>query len=105
MAVFPPSESKGKKHHRVLFLNDAALAIVKRRCEQYPTGMLFRNSCGNAWTKAGPIWYETLLKLSARSEFQEAAETTVLVAGSRYDAATAKVVRDAWAAVGIKVSA
>ena len=51
VAVFPPSESKGKRHPRVLFLNDAALAIVKRRCEQYPTGMLFRNVCGNAWTK------------------------------------------------------
>jgi Zn-dependent metalloprotease len=58
---------------------------------------------GKAWEKAGRIWYEALLKLNAKSEFQEAAETTVEVAGTSYDSATAKVVRDAWAAVGIKV--
>jgi Thermolysin metallopeptidase, alpha-helical domain len=58
---------------------------------------------GKAWEKAGRIWYETLRKLSAKSEFQEAAETTAEVAGTAYDSATAKVVRDAWAAVGIKV--
>jgi Zn-dependent metalloprotease len=60
---------------------------------------------GKAWEKAGRIWYDSLRKLTARSQFLEAAETTVLVAGSLFDAATAKVVRDAWAAVGIKVSA
>jgi Zn-dependent metalloprotease len=43
------------------------------------------------------IWYEALRKLTAKSEFQKAAETTVRIAGTRYDSATAKVVRDAWA--------
>ena len=59
---------------------------------------------GNAWGKAGQIWYESLRKLSAGSQFQEAAETTVNVAGTRFDAATAKTVRTAWAQVGITVS-
>jgi Zn-dependent metalloprotease len=58
---------------------------------------------GKAWQKAGQIWYEALRNLSAKSQFQDAAETTVQIAGTRYDSATAKVVRDAWAAVGIKV--
>lgn len=51
VAVFPPSESKGKRHPRVLFLNDAAVAILKPRCEQFPTGPLFRNAYGKPWTK------------------------------------------------------
>jgi Zn-dependent metalloprotease len=60
---------------------------------------------GKPWVKAGQIWYDSLRKLSAHSQFRDAAETTVLVAGSLFDAATAKVVRTAWADVGIKVSA
>ncbi len=51
VVVFPPSESKGERHPRVLFLNDAALAIVSKRCESRPSGPLFLNSRGNPWTK------------------------------------------------------
>jgi Zn-dependent metalloprotease len=50
---------------------------------------------GKAWEKAGRIWYETLCKLTAKSQFREAAETTVEVAGTGYDSATAKIVCDA----------
>lgn len=51
VAVFPPSESKGKRHPRVLFLNETALKILKRVCQSQPKGAVFRNTRGNAWTK------------------------------------------------------
>ena len=60
---------------------------------------------GRAWEKAGLIWYDTMLKLQRLSQFQEAAETTVQVAGTRYGNASLeqKAVRQAWKDVGIKV--
>ena len=60
---------------------------------------------GYAWEKAGLIWYDTMLKLQRLSQFQEAAETTVQVAGTRYGNASIeqKAVRQAWKDVGIKV--
>jgi len=51
MAVFPPSEAKGKQHPRVLFLNELAFTILERRCQSVPSGLVFRNTRGNAWTK------------------------------------------------------
>jgi Zn-dependent metalloprotease len=60
---------------------------------------------GNAWEKAGMIWYETLRSLSRFSEFQEAAVTSCRIAGSRFGSGSAeqKAVVDAWKAVGIEV--
>lgn len=58
---------------------------------------------GNAWEKTGRIWYDTLVKLTVNSNFQDAANTTSQVAGDRFGAAEAKAVKEAWAAVGIKV--
>lgn len=58
---------------------------------------------GNAWEKAGDIWYHALLMLNRFSEFQEAAEVTHDVAGRRHGAEVAKVVKSAWERVGIKV--
>jgi integrase len=49
--VFPPKESKGKKLPRVVYLTDEAKAIAKRLIEEHPTGVIFRNSEGAAWTK------------------------------------------------------
>lgn len=46
--VFPQSE--GKTGVRIVYLSDAALQITKRRMQQFPSGKLFRNSRGNAWT-------------------------------------------------------
>jgi Zn-dependent metalloprotease len=52
--------------------------------------------------KLAKIWYETLThKLSSNSSFQDAANATVQVAGTLYDSATAKIVSDAWKAVGL----
>jgi integrase len=49
--VLPPSKSKGKKHHRVIYLTDRAREVVARLCREASTGPLLRNSEGNAWTK------------------------------------------------------
>jgi integrase len=49
--VFPVSESKGKRLPRVVYLNDVAFEIVKRRCQQHPAGPIFRNSRGIPWTR------------------------------------------------------
>jgi integrase len=50
-AVFPKDESKGKERERVIFLVPEAQAIIKKAIEKYPTGPLFRNTRGAAWTK------------------------------------------------------
>lgn len=49
--VIPPSKAKGKKTHRVIYLTDRSKEIVSRLMREWPTGMLLRNSEGNAWTK------------------------------------------------------
>ena len=61
---------------------------------------------GNAWEKAGRIWYETLLNLNESSEFQEAAKMTYLVAGSDYGSGSLeqKAVKKGWDTVGMVIS-
>jgi integrase len=50
-AVIPAGEAKGRKHTRTFYFpTDRSLEIVRRLCEQYPEGPLFRNSRGNKWT-------------------------------------------------------
>lgn len=58
---------------------------------------------GKAWVKTGQIWYDTLLGLNRYSEFQEAAELSVQMAGARYgtNSKEQKAVRGAWKKVGI----
>ncbi|MDA0834663.1 MAG: tyrosine-type recombinase/integrase [Planctomycetota bacterium] len=48
--VIPPRETKGKALPRVVYLTDSALAITRRLVLKHPTGKLFRNSNGKAWT-------------------------------------------------------
>jgi len=48
--VFPASESKGKKIPRVVYLTPKALEITTRLMGEHPTGALFRNRDGLAWT-------------------------------------------------------
>ncbi|HXD22628.1 MAG TPA: M4 family metallopeptidase [Gemmatimonadaceae bacterium] len=55
---------------------------------------------GNAWETAGRIWYDTMLRLPKRCEFQECAELCVQVAAAA-GADAAEAVRAAWAAVGV----
>jgi len=57
---------------------------------------------GNAWEKAGHIWYTTLTeKLDSAADFKKAAETTVEVAGDAYSQAEQDAVRSAWQQVGV----
>lgn len=47
---FSKSESKGKKHERVVYLTDAAMDITRRLMLAHPEGPLFRNTSGKPWT-------------------------------------------------------
>jgi Zn-dependent metalloprotease len=61
---------------------------------------------GNAWEKAGKIWYITLRdRLRPNSQFKDAAKASVLVAGDLFEAKSSEqnAVKKAWAGVGIKV--
>jgi integrase len=50
--VFPPSEAKGKKNHRVIYLgSDRAREIVAEQSSKVPSGPILRNSDGNPWNK------------------------------------------------------
>ncbi|MEM8669443.1 MAG: tyrosine-type recombinase/integrase [Planctomycetota bacterium] len=51
LVIFPPSESKGERHERVIYLTDTALRICRRLCEKWPQGPIMRNTRGRAWTK------------------------------------------------------
>jgi integrase len=51
MIVFPPSQAKGKRNERVIFLPEKALAICKRLVAAHPKGPIFRNTHGRPWTK------------------------------------------------------
>ena len=59
---------------------------------------------GSAWEKAGRIWYTTLRdRLTARSNFQQAADLTYDVAGSLFGSGSLEqqAVRTGWREVGI----
>ncbi len=58
---------------------------------------------GNAWEKAGAIWYKALVALTTTSNFQDAAAATAQAAGALYgsNGAEEKAVKDAWKAVGL----
>ena len=50
--VFPPTEAKGKRKHRVIYLGtDKAKEIVARLCVANPTGCILLNSEGRPWVK------------------------------------------------------
>ena len=51
LILFPPSEAKGETRERVIFLTDKAEQICERLMAQHPTGPIFRNTRGKAWTK------------------------------------------------------
>jgi len=62
---------------------------------------------GNAWERAGQIWYDTLLSpLDPRSTFAQFAAATVLAAATRYGEASAEAdaVRAGWAGVGVEAA-
>lgn len=63
---------------------------------------------GSAWDVAGRIWYETLTRhLGSTSDFAEAAQATIDVAGELFEAdgPEQRAVRDAWDEVGVSLGA
>ena len=64
---------------------------------------------GNAWERAGQIWYDTLLdpRLKQSANFAAFANLTALNAAHRYGSTSneRKAVLDAWHKVGVKTSA
>jgi Zn-dependent metalloprotease len=63
---------------------------------------------GNAWEKAGQIWYDTLIdhRLKPNANFASFAQMTILNAGARYGANSTeqKAVMNAWQQVGVTKS-
>jgi integrase len=49
--VLPPSKAKGKKHPRVIYLNDRALEITAEALRKHPEGRLFRTKTGKPWDR------------------------------------------------------
>ena len=61
---------------------------------------------GNAWLKAGTIWYRALTDaLKANAQFRDAAAVTTEVAGTAFGNDAATVVRGAWREVGVSIRA
>jgi Zn-dependent metalloprotease len=60
---------------------------------------------GHAWEAAGHIWYEALLASNAKTNFRQFAQTTVVKASQLYGTDKRKAVSDAWASVGLAVTA
>ena len=58
---------------------------------------------GKAWEVAGRIWYDTLLQLTASSQFLDCAKVSVQIAAANHGAAAKKAVKAAWKKVGITV--
>jgi Zn-dependent metalloprotease len=59
---------------------------------------------GHAWEKAGRIWYVTLTeRLGAHTQFVEAAQATVEVAGELFSGQEQSIVENAWREVGVLV--
>jgi len=48
--VFPVDEEKMRRAPRIIYLTDAAEEIVRRLVLQHPSGPIFRNTSGVAWT-------------------------------------------------------
>lgn len=48
--VFAPSESKGKKTPRVVYLTPKAMEICQRLVKKHPRGPIFLNTDGQSWT-------------------------------------------------------
>jgi Zn-dependent metalloprotease len=60
---------------------------------------------GKAWEGAGLIWYNALLRLWAKAQFQDCADVTHETAGTLFGANSSQqqAVGDAWAEVGITI--
>jgi len=84
--VFPVEEEKMERIPRVIYLDHAALEIVKRLAGRYPQGRLFRNTNGLPWTPdATNCRFRTLTKKVGRklclTDFRHTWMNRLLVAG------------------------
>jgi Zn-dependent metalloprotease len=61
---------------------------------------------GNAWEDAGAIWYQALLQLWPKAQFQDCANVTAQVAGALFGTGSAQqqAVKTAWDEVGLRVT-
>ncbi|HUY89404.1 MAG TPA: tyrosine-type recombinase/integrase [Pirellulales bacterium] len=48
--VFPVEEEKMERAPRIIYLNEAAMAVISKLCLRHPKGTLFRNNNGAPWT-------------------------------------------------------
>ena len=85
MVIFPPVESKGKTHSRVIYLIPQSRAILERLSAQHPSGPLFRNSRGIPWTKDAIKC--RLTRISKKVGFR------VIAYGARHSFATNALIR------------
>ena len=79
IVLMPSSESKGEIA-RVLFLTPESQSILQKLVEAYPTGRLFRNTRGSAWTKESVRC--RMMRISAKVGFR------VIAYGTRHSYAT-----------------
>lgn len=56
---------------------------------------------GNAWGKAGAIWYKSLYRLKATSSFEDMVRETIGAASDLYGASVANEIKKAWKTVGL----
>jgi integrase len=74
--VFPVDESKGKKHQRIVYLTDAALAITRRLMAARPSGQLFVNTDRLPWSASALNCRFARLRLTlGRLQAKEAGQT------------------------------
>lgn len=53
--VLERKNSKGKRHNRIIYLNDKAKKLVNRLIRKHPKGAVFRNSHGAPWSRNAVI--------------------------------------------------
>ena len=85
LIIFPPDESKGETDARVIHLIPEAKALIDKQVKQNPTGSLFRNSRGVAWTKDAIKC--RLTRISEKVGFR------VIAYGARHSFATNALIR------------
>ena len=85
LVIFPPDESKGEADSRVIFMAPEAKSIAQRLVKLHPTGPIFLNSRGNAWTKDAVVC--RLRRISEKVGFR------VIAYGARHSYATNALIR------------
>ncbi|MEL7266921.1 MAG: tyrosine-type recombinase/integrase, partial [Planctomycetota bacterium] len=85
-AVFEIEKSKGKFERRVIYLVEAAKAILGRLVAEHPKGPVFRNSKGNPWTKDALVCRMKRIRIKVSEELGY--EVPAMAYGARHSYAT-----------------